>query len=135
MIAFTAFSQNNYPRPLVIDGDTIEAITRPQMRSLILLRYAADECDSQRAVLMNEVQALASISQHQDTAFHACQEEISGYEAEVQLLNARIRLKDDELQVNKDLMKRKKRQAIGGGVTGVIIAAGIGFITGFLIHK
>lgn len=135
MIACTASSQSSYPRTVVIDHDTCEAITRPQMRSLIALRYASDECDSVRAVLFQEVAAQRLIAVRQDSCFTAAQQELQGYDAEVAMLNGQLRLKDDELKVNKDLMKRKNRAAKAGGITGGGVALAIGILIGIFIHK
>ena len=135
MTAFTAFSQNNYPRPVVIDGDTVEAITRPQMRSLIALRYEYSECDSVRSLLSYEVTEQISIAAQQDSSFAAAQEEMQGYDAEVRLLNRQLVVKGSELTVNKNLMKLKQRNGIVGGVTGCLISGAIGLIVGLFIHK
>ncbi|MCW3127209.1 MAG: hypothetical protein JWO03_2867 [Bacteroidetes bacterium] len=135
MMSCTAFSQSSYPRPVVIDGDTLEAVTRPQMRSLIELRYAYDACDTERTVLSREVDSLNVFALRQDTAFASAQGEIQGYDAEVRLLNKRIAGKDEELKVNKDLMRRKTIRAVVGGLTASAATIAVGILIGFFIHR
>ena len=135
MTACTAYSQSSYPRVVVIDGDTVEAITRPQMRSLILLSYSYQECDSERSILSAQVGELQSVSTRQDSLFKATQEEIGGYDAEVRLLNGLIANKDSELKIDDRMLRRQKTRSIIGGTTGALVVGGISFLIGILCHR
>jgi hypothetical protein len=135
MIACSAFSQGSYPQVLIREVDTVVCITLPQMRGLVALRYAADDCDSSRLVLDTELGAYQQVSHDQDSLFTASQDEMKGYDAEVVLLTDRIRDKDQEGVLEKKIARRKKIRSLVGSLAGGMAAGAAAVVVFELLIK
>ena len=135
MIAYTVYSQPSYPRTIVIDSDTVEAISRPQLRSLIALRYQADECDTERTIHQQEVTSLSALAGRQDSVFNAMQHILHLHDNEVALLHETISLKTQDLAEQKKITKRQKIKTWIGTATSFVCGGGVGVVVGIFIKK
>jgi hypothetical protein len=64
----TAFSQNKYPKKLVIDGDTITLISQPQVKKINLAFFDLHVCDSNlilKEMAINTMAEKTNFMQHQ----------------------------------------------------------------------
>jgi hypothetical protein len=113
-LAKTAYSQQGYPKRLVLDGDTIIAITPAQRDSIMSAYYGYDECieigEALTGIVKNNNKKIAILD-----SLILTYKFIEAEHIEIIELNARMRktLQTDLTRSNR----RLKLLKIGGGIT------------------
>ena len=132
MISNLSFSQNGYPKQVVINKDTVVAINMQQVKSLNLLKVDFDECsDIKNALILKIKEDSILISK--------------GHEYE-SLLNSRLNAQDKvitndniiykSLQIDLEKsQKLYKREKVKVGIFGGFSAILVGIIATLLIVK
>jgi hypothetical protein len=132
MISNSLYSQNGYPKQIVINKDTIEAISMQQVKALNLLQLDYVECSDTRNAFIVKIK--------EDSILISKQRE---YES---LLNNRLNAQKDIIindnviyqNLKNDLEKSNKlykREKIKVGIFGGFSAILVGIITTLLIVK
>lgn len=117
-----SFSQSRYPRKLVIEGDTVVAITIPQLVRSNEIMLWARQCEEEKDTLLNQLDLSDSIIRCQNIQLGTFKRLEQGYQLEVLMKDSIVRIQSKELvQANKEIRKQKRIMAGGGTILGVII--------------
>ena len=117
-----SFSQNRYPRKLVIEGDTVVAITIPQMLRANEIMLWARQCEEEKDTLLNQLDLSDSIIRCQDIQLGTFKRLEQGYQHEVLMKDSISNIKSKEIGLlNKEIRKQKRIMVGGGSILGVII--------------
>lgn len=124
----SCFSQNTYPSKLVIENDTIVAITPLQLNYI-------NKLIAEKNFLYRQNQILQDINLLKDSTIYNLNLNLSYYQdiyniTEVQLSNLNLQLKAQKSLAALDRKKYKKTKWVIGGVS-----IGVGVLIGFLICK
>jgi hypothetical protein len=132
MISNLSFSQSGYPKQIVIDKDTLVAITPQQVKTLNLLNVDFKECNDIKKALILKVES--------DSLLITKQNEYEGLL--VKRLDAQdVVMKNDNIiykSLQSDLDKANKlckKEKVKVGIMGGICAILVGFTTMLLIMK
>lgn len=117
-----SFSQSRYPRKLVIEGDTVVAITITQLVRSNEIMLWARQCEEEKDTLLNQLDLSDSIIRCQNIQLGTFKRLEQGYQQEVLMKDSIVGIQSKELiQVNKEIRKQKRIMAGGGTILGVII--------------
>lgn len=134
-MSLIAYSQNTYPRTIVIGKDTVVAITRQQQRDILKLFWQVDELKAEICI-KDEGAGIDSIRISELQAIIVRYENlIADFKLRTEKLETATTLLEAQIKLWKRKYRLTKVKGIVGGVTSGVGGAAIGFIVGFFITK
>lgn len=124
------FSQVGYPKKVVIEKDTVVAITNEQVKKINLAHLELQECNEIKVSLFDKITKDSLLIVAQKSYSESLLKEV---DLNKSLLN---NYKDINIELNKDLLKTKKlynRERLKVGIFGGVSVVLVGTIAALLL--